>query len=141
MRFPRVRLTVRRLMVAVALAGFAFAVGSWYRRSPYYRDQAARCAEAEQSHLRMAVNHERIAALYRAYTAGHRGSARYNDEQARLFARAAGAERAAAKRAGERGEAYRQAARFPWLLNPPDDPAPGAPGRGLASSPGKSPRR
>jgi hypothetical protein len=114
------------MMVVVVVAGLAFAVEVWRRRYPYCQGKAARCAVVERAHLWLAGSHERIAALYRRHSAEHRGSVQYNDAQARLYARAAGAERAAAKRAARRGEAYRRAAQYPWLAIPPDEPAPTA---------------
>jgi sirohydrochlorin ferrochelatase len=72
----------------------------------------------------MAESHERIARLYRRHAADPRESARYNNEQAALYARAAGSERAEAERTARRGEAFRNAARYPWVSVPPDEADP-----------------
>jgi hypothetical protein len=147
MKLLHVRLTVRRMMVVVAVAGLAFAVETWRRRYHDCLSKAARYTVVERSHMWLAGSHQSIAALYQRHSAEHRGSVRYNDEQARLYARAAGAERAAAKRAASRGEAYRRAARYPWLAIPTDDLAPTAPVLGASdernwvSDPGEWPRR
>jgi hypothetical protein len=122
LRVPR--FTVRRLMVAVAIAALAFEAESWRRRYPYCQSRAARSVEIEESHLWMADSHEKISALYRKRAADPRESARFNDEQAVIFARAARTERARAKRAADRGQAYRRAALYPWLPIAPDDPEP-----------------
>ena len=69
----------------------------------------------------MADSHEKIAALYRKRAADPRESARFNNEQAVIFARAARNERAKAKRAADRGSDYRRAALNPWLPIVPDE--------------------
>jgi hypothetical protein len=111
-------------MVVVLIAGLACAIEAWRRRAVYCLEEAARCVEAEQSHLWMAMSHDRVAALYRRYVAEHRGSARYNQEQAQIFHRASVGERSVAKRAAGRRDAYRRAARYPWLALPPEGPMP-----------------
>jgi hypothetical protein len=116
------RVTVRRLMVAVAIAALAFEAEAWRRRYPYCQSRAARSAEIERSHLWMADSHEKIAALYRKRAADPRESARFNNEQAVIFARAARIERTKAKRAADRGRDYRRAALNPWLPIAPDEP-------------------
>ena len=133
MKRPRVRYTVRRLMVGVAVMALVFEVESGRRRYPYCRSNAARCASAEKVHLWMADNHERISALFRKHAAEARGSVRYANEQAALFARASGGERAKAKDAAGRGAAFRRAALFPWVAIPPEEAEPmgvGRPDRG-----------
>jgi hypothetical protein len=91
----------------------------------------------------MADSHEKIAALYRKRAADPRESARFSNEQAAIFARAARAERAKARRAADRGQAYRRAAVYPWLAIEPDEsePAgfrlPGREGRDEEISPNK----
>ena len=108
-------------MVAVAIMALAFEAEAWRRRYPYCQSRAARSVEIERSHLWMADSHEKIAALYRRRAADPRESARYNNEQAVIFARAARTERAKAKRAADRGTDYRRAALNPWLPITPDD--------------------
>ena len=66
----------------------------------------------------MAESHERTARIYRNLAANPRQSARYNNEQAALFARSAGFEREEATRAAQRGITFRNAARYPWLAIP-----------------------
>jgi hypothetical protein len=111
MKLPR--LTVRRLMVVVAVAAVVLWVESWHRRYAYCERNLARCASAEEFHLWMAAGHERITALYRKLAAGERGSVRYNTEQAAIFARAARDEQAEAKMAADRGKAFRRASIYP----------------------------
>jgi hypothetical protein len=133
MKLPVPRLTVRRMMVAVAITAVAFEAESWRRRYPYCQSRAARCVEIERSHLWMADSHEKISALYRKRAADPRESARFNNEQAAIFARAARGERAKAKRAADRAQVYRRAALYPWLaIAPVVDESAGfsPPGRG-----------
>jgi hypothetical protein len=111
-------------MFAVALAALVFAVATWRRGHTDHLRVAALWDEARGRHLRLAESHQRIAALYRKYLAEHRGSDRFNEEQARLFVRAAGVEREAGARAARRAEGYRRAARYPWLGLPYDGREP-----------------
>jgi hypothetical protein len=127
MKLPR--LTVRRLMVVVAVAAVVLWVESWHRRYAYCERNLARCASAEEFHLWMAAGHERITALYRKLAAGERGSVRYNTEQAAIFARAARDEQAEAKMAADRGKAFRRASIYPWLTLPPAEPETAGAGR------------
>ena len=124
MRVPRVRFTVRRMMVAVAVMALAFWLEMWRRRSPYCKHQAIRCASAGRSHLWLAESHERIAALYRTHPAGPQAVVRYDIEQSVLFTQAAWSERAKAERASDRAEGFRRAAMYPWCSMPAegDDP-------------------
>ena len=124
MRVPLARYTVRRMMVAVAVVALACWLEMWRRRSPYCQHQAIRCASAQRSHLWLAESHERIAALYRRHPADPQAVARYDIEQSVFFTRAAWSERAKAKRAADRAEAFRRAAMYPWSPMPPegDDP-------------------
>jgi hypothetical protein len=124
MRLPRVRFTVRRVMISVVIVALACEVELWRRRYPHCRDSAARCASEEKSHLYLAGSHRRISALYRKLAADGAGSLRFNREQAALFARAALKERAQARVAADRGEAFRRAARYPWVTIPPAETDP-----------------
>jgi hypothetical protein len=124
MRRLRVRLSVRRMMVLIAMMALAAEVELWRRRSPYCQSNADRCSLAEKAHLRTAESHERIARLYRRHAADPRQSARYNNEQAALFARFADLEKTEAKRAASRREAFRNAARYPWVSIPAVEPDP-----------------
>ena len=47
MRLPRVRFTVRRMMVVVALGGSLLGAERLWRRAEFYRKQAALCAYFE----------------------------------------------------------------------------------------------
>ena len=126
-------------MVAVAIFALAFELESWNRRNPYCQDNATRCASAERAHLWLAEGHERISALYRKHAADPRASVRYNNEQAAFFTRAARGERAESARAAERGEAFRRAARYPWVSIPPKEVDPMGFGRiDREGQPGKS---
>jgi hypothetical protein len=124
MRVPRVRSTVRRMMVAVAVVALATRLEMWRRRSPYCHHQALRCASAGRSHLWLAESHERIAARYRRHPEDPQGVVRYDIEQSVLFMQAARSERAKARRSADRAEAFRRAARYPCSPMPPegDDP-------------------
>jgi hypothetical protein len=124
MRSPRLRFTVRRMMVAVAVVALVVWLERWCRRVPFCRQQAIRCASAQRSHLWLAGSHERIAALYRRHPADPQAVIRYDIEQSVLFTLGAWSERAKAKRAAGRAEAFRRAAMYPWCSMPPegDDP-------------------
>ena len=115
MKLRAPRFTVRRLMVAVAITALAVEAEAWRRRYLYCQSRAARSVEIERSHLWMADSHAKIAALYRKRAADPRESARFNNEQWVIFTTAARTERAKAKRAADRGQAYRRAALYPWL--------------------------
>ena len=124
MRLPRVRFTVRRMMVAVAVVALAFWLEMWRRRAPYCRHQAVRCASAQRSHLWLAESHERIAALYRSASGGPAGR-RPVRHRAIGHLHPGGLERAGEGEAGgRRAEAFRRAAMYPWSSMPPegDDP-------------------
>jgi hypothetical protein len=137
MKLPQARFTVRRAMIAVAVAGLLFAIEAWRRRAVYCLEEAAQCAEVEQSHLWMAVSHDRVANLYLRYVAEHKGSARYNREQAQIFRRASAGARATAKQAAGRGAAYRRVARYPWLALPAEGPMPAQFRRPVPTAPDK----
>ena len=120
MRVPRVRFTVRRMMVAVAVVALVVWLEMWRRRVPFCRQQALRCAAAQRSHLGLAGSHERIAALYRTHPADPQAVVRYDIEQSVIFTLGAWSERAKAKRAAGRAEAFRRAATYPWSPMPPE---------------------
>jgi hypothetical protein len=124
MRLPRVRFTVRRVMISVVIVALACEVELWRRRYPHCRDSAARCASEENAHLYLAESHRRISALYRRLAADGAGSLRFHREQAALFARAALKARAQARVAADRGEVFRRAARYPWISIPPAETDP-----------------
>src|SRR4051812_47275482 len=95
------RLTVRRVMVGVAPAALALAAESGRRRYPACQTRAETWSHAEKAPLWLAASHQQVALRYRELAADRRGSIRYNDEQARFFAEAAGHERVEARRAVE----------------------------------------
>src|ERR687893_39556 len=129
MRLPRVRFTVRRMMVAVAVVALVVWLERWRRRVPYCRQQALRCAAAQRSHLGLAGSHERIAALYRTHPADRQAVVRYDIEQSVIFTLGAWSERAKAKRAAGRAGAFRRAAMSPWCSIPPEGDDPWKPSR------------
>ena len=120
MRLPRI--SVRRLIVVVAIAALACEVDQWRRRYTYCESNRARCAVEEGVHLRMAESHERISTLYRKLAVEKQGSVRYNTRQATIFEGAVKGEQAEAKKAADRGKAFRQAAIYPWLSLPTAEP-------------------
>ena len=124
MRVPRLRFTMRRMMVAVAVVALATRLETWHRSSPYCRHQAIRCASAQETHVGLAGSQERISYLYRRHPAGPQAVVRYDIEQSDLFTQAAWSERAMAKRSADREGAFRRAAMYPWCSMPPegDDP-------------------
>ncbi len=69
MRPPRVRFTVGRWMIAVAIVALVFKLELWRRKIPYCQQQAIRCDSAQASHLWLAEKHEKIATLYRMASA------------------------------------------------------------------------
>ena len=119
MRLPRVRMAVRRLLVAVAVAAVAAEAEVGRRRYPDCQSRAARCLSAQRAHLRLAASHERMAALYRQPPTDPQSAARYSIEQSVLYTSAAWSERAKAERAFGRAAAFRRAALCPWLPLPP----------------------
>jgi hypothetical protein len=101
----RIRFTVRRLMVLVALAGLAMAVATLVKRSTEFRALAEEQADAEQMSL--------------AYADEGRGEG--GDPQ-----RVARGEQMAAYHRELRIK-YERAARSPWLPVDPDPPIPDPP--------------
>jgi hypothetical protein len=119
MRLPRVRFTVRRLMIVVVVVALVLEGDSWRRRLAYCRSNAARCVSAEQFHMWMARSHLGLADRYRRQAADERGPVLFYNEQAVLYAMAARGERERAERAADRGRRFRRAAMFPWVSMPP----------------------
>jgi hypothetical protein len=108
MRMPRVRFTVRRLMVAVAVLALVAAIGEMTRRSASYDRLARYYAERETLSLD----------LMAAFARPDRPelSEVCSVEYARNRAFAEHEERLKRK--------YRRAARYPWLPVAPDPPEP-----------------
>lgn len=102
MRLPRVRVTVRRLMVGVAVTALALAADQVRRRRADYLGRAAINADAEQ--------------MSRAYADDARGP--HCDPQ-----RVERGDALAAYHAALRLK-YERAARRPWLPVAPDPPEP-----------------
>ncbi len=134
MKWPRVRFTVRRMMVLVAAVAVLLGASSAYRRATYCRYAADDCAVAERQHRFFAAFHEMNAQQHRSMAEYDRGrvrtaefesereasrkSAQFWDEQviadeSRMKGSLAKAERAAALRA-----AFVRASRRPWLSIP-----------------------
>jgi hypothetical protein len=124
MRRLRPRLSVSRLLIVVAIAALALEAELGRRRYRYCQSKAERSTLVEKTHLRMAASHEGVSTLYLKLARDPRQSRRYNEESAALFARAARSELTKARKAADRGRALRQAAFFPWLSIPPEEPEP-----------------
>jgi hypothetical protein len=107
MRLPRVRLTVRQLMIAVAVFAFSLEVGRAYRRSGDYRMQAWLYQERERVALRRARDVESGRIHLDGYTA---------QEKQRFVAQS---RRFAAHAARMRAK-YEWATYLPWLSVAPD---------------------
>jgi hypothetical protein len=112
MRWPRVRFTVRRLMVAVAIVALAFGVGTMRWRQLTLRAKADHHERIEREQggkqraiedLARAANTPELAAQMRGDKAVH---ARIEGYHARLK------------------EKYRQLSARPWLPVAPDPPEP-----------------
>jgi hypothetical protein len=99
----RIRFTVRRVMVLVAIAGLAMAVATLVKRSNEFRALAEEQAEAELTSV--------------GYADDARGEGRDPQRVAR------GEEMATYHRALR--IKYERAARYPWLSVKPDPPIPG----------------
>jgi hypothetical protein len=148
MKLPRVRFTVRRMMVAVAIAALALGAEWLWNRSRYY----ARVAAFYTSHARSELNMARVlmgdpSALTPIYPLvladgtsirfddrfdGHGPGGRFfHPHDAPALADAATAARLAAscrlRAAGYYASRlkYEQAANIPWLPVAPDPPEPG----------------
>jgi hypothetical protein len=105
------RLTVSRMMLAIAIFAIALNVGLSYRRSGDYRLQAQFYAWKGEAALNRAKYVESGAALLDGYTAEEK---RRMVDQARRFA--AYSSRMKSK--------YERAVYFPWLPVEPDPPPP-----------------
>jgi hypothetical protein len=102
MRLPRVR--VRTLMIAVAVTASVLAAERFWRRSQFYRKQAALFAYFERQHLWYA-NSEDIGVL---------SDEHYDARQGNL-------DEASKYRALK--ERYRRISRRPWMSLPPETPS------------------
>jgi hypothetical protein len=137
MRLPRFRFTLRRLMVAVAIAGFAFAAGLMWQRSAYYRSRAEYHAsklslretvvrnwqpmleneslilvKLHNTHTDLAVGMDRAVEIrrYERLATKHRGYVAISTVLARYHS--------------EMTRKYRRLAVYPWLPVEPDPPEP-----------------
>jgi hypothetical protein len=124
MQRHRIRLTVFRLMIAVAIAALAIEGELQRRRYLFCQRKADRSALVVLTHHRMADSHAKVSRLYIKLANDPRQSRRYNEESAAVFAKASRIELEKARLAANRGEAYRRAAINPWLAIPPDEPEP-----------------
>jgi hypothetical protein len=102
---PRFRLTLRRLMAVIALAGLTSGMAIMVKRSLAFRARADQQADSEQ--------------MSRAYADDARGER--GDPQ-----RVARGEQMAMYH-GQLRIKYERAARYPWLIPAPDPPIPGPP--------------
>ena len=121
MEIPRVRFTVRRLMVAVAVVGIAFYGLVLWRRSAEYRRLADEAERSEMKAIVGAKQADAVAARFRRMpekvtSEGVNLQSRYSAEGTHL--RRLSQDRARAK------IKYRRAARYPWLPVAPDPPEP-----------------
>ena len=105
------RLTIRRMMLAVAVFTVAMNLGLSYRRSGDYRRQARFFARASESAVFRARNVESGAARLDGYTAEQK---RKVVDQARRFV----------EYASRLKSKYERAAYLPWLPVEPDPPPP-----------------
>jgi hypothetical protein len=102
MRLPRLRFTVRRLMLVVALAGLVMGGGVWGYRM-----------------WRMSAKYARIAQSFKWTESLHRGlEARFQNNAQREAAKFA----AVATHYAALVRKYERAARYPWLPVEPDPP-------------------
>jgi hypothetical protein len=127
MRLPRVRFTVRRLMIAVAVVAVLIGAGISVRRSIFLSREAAACSGFEsfwrdQGHYsrKAAEDYSRIAKMSTDsnFASELRGLARDSAEQAEHDV-----ERA--DYFGRLKAKYEAAVRRPWLSVEPDPPNPG----------------
>jgi hypothetical protein len=102
MRMPRVRFTMRGMMVAVAITG-AVVAGEKFRR-------------ARDSHLHRAAVHSYSAMLWSSFAESYRANRRDDSPPAQMDAIASWNTAMSRK--------YERAARYPWLPVPPDPPEP-----------------
>ncbi len=102
MRVPRVRFTVRRMMVAVAIVGLAS--GLWRRRESFL-EESRRYAVAATLHP-CSLPPEEGTDEYRRWQEEEEMIRRRDDHLLRLAAK------------------YERAARYPWLPVAPDPPEP-----------------
>jgi hypothetical protein len=124
MRLPRLRFTVRRLMLVVALAGLAMGVGIWSykmrqlsggyaRAAKFHRAWLDRYREREAVILQAIGRLETVAARRSVVPPSHDR----HREDAADYARKADYREALALK-------YERAARYPWLPVEPDPPPP-----------------
>jgi hypothetical protein len=125
MRIPRVRFTVRRLMVAVVIAGIVLGIERLWHRSAEYAGiagQHARKAIGWDEHVSWL---DGVAAKHARKAATGTGDSRSRDRE--------NADKWAAVANGYRGmkgyheamrDKYAHAARYPWLPVAPDPPEP-----------------
>jgi hypothetical protein len=103
LRLPRLRFTVRRLMLAVGLAGLAMGGAVWGYRMWRLSAEYERRANAARSH----------AGYYRPKEARYRG---FSEEAAKY--------KAITGYYAARARKYQRASRYPWVPIEPDQPDP-----------------
>jgi hypothetical protein len=142
MRLPRIRFTVRRIMIVVAIAAVALGANDLRRR--WYRFRALRsihewngraCSTMAERHASTAANNEREAERLRAaLKSGHYGVRSETELVAQIASNTEA--QAAIERAAERKNRaralfhdalrlkYERASRYPWISVGPDPPQP-----------------
>jgi hypothetical protein len=119
MKLPRVRVTVRGLMVLVAVAGLLVSFAVLVQRRAYYRLQMAMYRDAEEASLEMVRATDRR--LEQIETASRPGQTVPEVDTLRTYNERV---RAQAEYYEELVSKYRRAADRPWLPVAPDPPAP-----------------
>ena len=118
MRLPRVRFTVRRMMIVVAVAAMLLGAYEMLGVSLYRRKQALHFGLAESDALRELADHERITALIK----GQAGTTARDRETKHIALGEQARKRAAYFTAMKRK--YEIAAIRPWVSVEPDPPLP-----------------
>jgi hypothetical protein len=114
---PRVRFTVRRMMIAVAIVGAALGLGLWGMRATRWANDCKTRAGWHTSWGRyMIAEADEYRIAIESGTSLHPEAKNYPRYEARERARGRFHLRLAAK--------YERAARYPWLPVAPDPPEP-----------------
>lgn len=142
MRLPRIRFTVRRLMVAVAVAAVALGANDLRRRRERFltlgathKGNARVCVSSADWYASTAAANEREAERLRAALRSNDGAkgphVQFASQMASTIEAAAADQRAEERKHRDRARVhdalrikYERAARSPWLPVPPDSPTP-----------------
>jgi hypothetical protein len=107
MRLPRVRFTVRRMMVAVAIVALLAGVGRAYHRHVRFKEIAfEHDFKAHPFHCGMAIPDESNIAEWKEWRERRNRESKMETYHAQMF------------------DKYERAARLPWLFVEPDPPEP-----------------